>query len=272
MERERAVFCRPPRGGPREATAGPFTKFGFYDNTMRVKKLLYRATVSSLLFFILFFLSAIIFSQVLLKSEVVTVPDIVGKTVAQARADLAKKDLSLAQKGTEPSDRLDKGLISRQDPAPGSRIRNTTAVQVLTSSGSGTVTVPDLAGKPLDEALTLLQAAGLTKGKLTQVHTPRLPAGRILDQKPALGAVVERNFPVGILLSQGDLDDRYVMPDIIGLRADRVIARLNAWGFKVADIRYVYYPGAPAGLIVRQDPPNGFRVQRRNRITMEVSR
>ena len=239
---------------------------------MRVKKLLYRAAVSSLLFLNLFFLSAVIFSQVLLKSEVVTVPDVVGKTVAQARADLARKDLSLAQRGTEPNDRLEKGLVSRQDPAPGSRVRNTTPVQVLTSSGSGTVTVPDLVGKPLDEALTLLQAAGLTKGRLTQVHTPRLPAGRILDQKPGLGTVVERNFPVGLLLSQGDLDERYVMPDLIGFRADRVVARLNAWGFKVADIRYVYYPGAPAGLIVKQDPPNGFRVQRRNRITLEVSR
>jgi beta-lactam-binding protein with PASTA domain len=62
------------------------------------------------------------------------------------------------------------------------------------------------------------------------------------------------------------------MPDLIGRRADGVIARLNAWGFKVADIRYVYYPGAAAGLIVRQDPPNGFRVQKRNRVSFEVSR
>ena len=236
------------------------------------KKFLFNAAVSSLLFLILFFLSAIIFSQVLLKSEVVTVPDLVGKTVAQARADLQKKDLSLAQKGSEPNDRLEKGLIARQEPSAGSRIRNTTIVQVFTSSGSGVITVPDLASKTLDEALTILQAAGLTKGKLTQVHTPRLPAGRILNQRPAQGTVVERGFPVGILLSQGNLDERYVMPDLIGLRADGVIGRLNAWGFKVADIRYVYYPGADAGLIVKQVPPNGFRIEKRNRISLEVSR
>jgi beta-lactam-binding protein with PASTA domain len=236
------------------------------------KKLLFNVAVSSLLFFILFFLSAVIFSQVLLKSEVVTVPDLAGKTVTQARADVSKKDLSLAQKGTESSDRYERGLIARQEPPAGSKIRVTTVVQVFTSSGSGTVAVPDLAGKTLDEALTLLQGGGLTKGKMTQVHTPRLPAGRILAQKPEPGSVVERNFPVGLLLSQGDLDARYIMPDLIGRRADAVIGRLNAWGFKVADIRYVYYPGAPAGLIVKQDPPNGFRVQKRNRISVEVSR
>jgi beta-lactam-binding protein with PASTA domain len=236
------------------------------------KRFLFQASVSVLLFLILFFLSAIIFSQILLKSEVVSVPDLVGKTVAQARADLNKKDLSLALKGTESNDRLEKGLITRQEPAAGSRIRTTTPVQVLTSSGSGTVTVPDLAGKPLEEALSLLQAGGLTRGRITQVHTPRLPAGRLLAQKPSPGTVVERGSPVGLLLSQGGLDERYVMPDLIGRRADVVIDRLNAWGFKIADLRYVYYPGALAGLIVKQDPPNGFCVQKRNRISFEVSR
>jgi len=236
------------------------------------KRFLFQAAVSVLLFLNLFFLSAIIFSQVLLKSEVVTVPDLVGKTVTQARADLAKKDLSLALRGTESNDQIVKGLISRQEPSPGARIRTTTPVLVLTSSGSGVVAVPDLAGKPLEEALTLLQAAGLTRGKLTQVHTSRLPAGRLLAQKPGPGAVVERGFPVGLLLSQGNLDSRYIMPDVIGRRADAVIDRLSAWGFKVADLRYVYYPEAVAGLIVKQDPPNGYCVQKRNRISFEVSR
>jgi beta-lactam-binding protein with PASTA domain len=236
------------------------------------KRFLFNAALSALLFLILFFLSAVIFSQVLLKSEVVSLPDLTGKPVAQARAELRKKDLTLVPKGTESSDRVEKGLIVRQDPAAGSRIRLTTVVQVFTSSGSGTVAVPDLAGKTLDEALTLLQAAGLTKGKLAQVHTPRRSAGRIMDQRPAAGTVVERSFPIGLLLSQGDVDDRYIMPDLINRRADGVIGRLDAWGFKVADIRYVYYPGAAAGLIVKQYPLSGFCIEKRNRISLEVSR
>src|SRR5512136_2053022 len=126
------------------------------------KKFLFNTALSSLLFLILFFLSAVIFSQVLLKSEIVTVPDLSGKAVPQARSELQKKDLTLAQKGTESNDRFEKGLIVRQDPAAGSKVRITRVVQVFTSSGSGTVIVPDLSGKTLDEALTLLQAAGLT--------------------------------------------------------------------------------------------------------------
>jgi serine/threonine-protein kinase len=236
------------------------------------KKFFYNLALSSLLFLILFFLSAVIFSQVLLKSEAVTVPDLTGKTVSQARTELAKKDLSVAMNGAESSDRWEKGLIVRQDPAPGSKIRVTKVVKVRTSSGSESVAVPDLVGKSLDEGLTLLQAAGLVKGKLTQVHTSRLPAGRVLAQKPEPGSVADRNSQVGLLISQGDLDDRYIMPDLIGRRADKVIGRLNELDFKIADIRYVYYPGASAGIIVTQNPPNGFRVQKRSRISLEVSR
>ncbi|MCJ7486345.1 MAG: PASTA domain-containing protein [Candidatus Aminicenantes bacterium] len=236
------------------------------------KRILYNLAVSSLLFLILFFLSAVIFSQVLLRSEAVTVPELTGMTVAQARTELAKKDLSIDQKGTESSDRWDRGLIVRQDPAAGSKIRVTKVVRVKTSSGSEKVTVPDLVGKSLDEALTMLQAGSLAKGHLTQIHTPRSPAGRILDQKPEPGSIVERNIPVGLLLSQGDVDDRFIMPDLIGRRADRVIGRLKALDFKVADVRYVYYPGVESGIVVKQDPPNGFRVQKRNRISLEVSR
>ncbi len=237
------------------------------------KRFLFNAAVATLSFLILFVLSAVIFSQVLLKSEVVSVPDLTGKAVAQARAELQKKDLTLAEKGREASDEVKKGLIVRQTPAPVSRIRVTRIIEVWTSSGSGTVTVPDLAEKTLDEALTLLQAAGLKKGPITQVHTARLPAGKILEQQPSPGTVVERDFSVGLLLSQGGLDPIFMMPDLlVGLRADSVIGRFDAWGFKVADIRYVYYPGAPAGLIVGQDPKPGFPVRRRARISLEVSR
>ncbi len=236
------------------------------------KKILYNLALSSLLFLILFFLSAVIFSQVLLKSEDVTVPDLTGMTVGQARAELTKKDLSVAQDGIESSDRWEKGLIVRQDPVAGSKIRVTKVVTVITSSGSENVAVPDLVGKSLDDGLTMLQAAGLVKGKLTQVHTTRLPAGRVLAQKPEPGSVVDRNSQVGLLISQGDLDGGYIMPDLIGLRVDGVIARLKDLDFKVTDIRYVYYPGAAAGIIVKQDPTNGFRVQKRSRISLEVSR
>jgi beta-lactam-binding protein with PASTA domain len=237
-----------------------------------LKRIHYRLALSSLLFLIVFFLAAIVFSQVILKGETVTVPDLTGKTVAQARAELSRKDLSVAQRGSEFDDHLERGLILRQDPAPDSRIRVTEVVQVVTSAGSQQVRVPNLENKSLETALTLLQAGGLFKGKLTQIHTSRYPAGRVIAQKPAPDEAVERNGQVGLLLSQGGREDRYIMPDLIGRKADRVTARLKALDFKVADVHYRYYAGRSSGYILDQFPPAGTRIQKRNLITLEVSR
>ncbi len=236
------------------------------------KSVLFKTALYSLVFLNVFFLTAVVFSQVVLRGETVAVPDITGKTVAQARTELAKKDLSVAQLGSEFSDRLDKGLIIRQDPVPDSRVRVTEAVRVVISAGSQSVRVPNLLNKSLDAALTLLQSGGLYKGRLTQVHTARYPAGRIIAQEPGPDTVAERNAQVGLLLSQGDREDRYVMPDLIGRKADRVMAWLKSIGFKVADVRFRYYPGRSAGFVLDQYPPAGYRVQKRNLITLEVSR
>jgi serine/threonine-protein kinase len=237
------------------------------------KKVLFNLALYSLLFLNFFFLSAIVFSQVILRGETVAVPDLTGRTLAQARTELGKKDLSVALRGTEFSDRWENGLIIKQDPAPDSRIRVTRVVQVTMSSGSERVQVPSLFNKSLESVLTLLQAGGLTKGKLTQIHSSRYAAGRIIAQKPVPEETVERNAPVGLLLSQGARENRYIMPDLLtGLKADRIVARLKSMGFKVADIQYRYYPGRSAGFIIGQFPPPGYKIQKRNLITLEVSR
>jgi beta-lactam-binding protein with PASTA domain len=228
-------------------------------------------SIAGLSLAVLFFLSALVFSRIILKAEEVYLPDLTGKTIAEARGVLQKKDLGLVQKGSEFDDRWERGRIIRQAPAAGSKIRVTAAVQVMVSSGSRKVTVPRLEGKSMDAALPILREAGLVKGCVTQIHTPH-PAGLILAQNPGPSKEVDRNTPVGFLMSQGIWEERYIMPDIIGKRLDAVRIRLEALGFNIGDIRYSYYPGLGKGIIIKQSPPNGYRIQKRNMIMLEVSR
>jgi eukaryotic-like serine/threonine-protein kinase len=225
-----------------------------------------------LIFGNLFFASAIIFSQIILKGETVSVPDLTGKTVAEARAIMTKKDLSVVQRGSDFSDAWDRGRIVRQDPVSGSKIRVMKTIAVVVSSGSRSVSVPALEGKAMETALPVLKDSGLYRGPVSQIHTPRFAAGKILAQTPAAMEEVGRGSAVSFLVSQGDWEERYVMPDLIGRKADRVASLLKDFDFKIGDIRYVYYPGLGKGVIIKQFPPVGYRVQKRNLITLEVSR
>jgi beta-lactam-binding protein with PASTA domain len=62
------------------------------------------------------------------------------------------------------------------------------------------------------------------------------------------------------------------MPDLIGRRAEDVLAALQHSGLKVADVRYRAYPGVAPGIVLRQVPAAGHRVSPRDAIALDVSR
>ncbi len=226
-----------------------------------------------LLWLIVFLLSAILTSRHIEKGDWVAVPELAGKTLTEARADLAGRKLSLQEKGIQPSDRYEKGRIVLQEPPAGSKIRVNRAVRVVISSGSELVEIPQLVGRSLESAAKILVEIGLQRGLLSQIHTAEYAAGRIIAQEPAPSAgLVKRNTPINFLISQGESELKYIMPDLIGKRAGPAIARLNALGFRIADIRQSYYPGLGSGLIIKQFPAQGYPIARRNLITFEVSR
>ena len=180
-----------------------------------------------LLILIFFFGGAVISSQIILRDEMVYVPDVAGKTLDQARQELQKRDLGLAVASYQFSEEVGRGRIISQDPAPGSRLKVNRQIAVVVSSGSEAVIVPLYAGKSLEQATLDMRQKGLSRGPISQIHSRRYPAGRIIAQDPPAQTEVERNHPVGFLVSLGEPETRYMMPDLIGRKVDRVASWLQ---------------------------------------------
>ncbi|MCX7974519.1 MAG: PASTA domain-containing protein [Candidatus Aminicenantes bacterium] len=222
---------------------------------------------------ILFFSSAILTTRLILRGEFVTVPDLRNKTPEEARFELNQRFLSLRLQSTEYHDEIEKGRIIRQEPPAGSKIRTNRTVSVVISAGSELVEIPDLTNKSLERAVQILASSGLARGVIAQIHTPQYPAGRVIAQQPKPGVGrVKRMTPVSLLISQGEREPKFIMPDLIGHKADLIIVQLKNLGFNVANIRSSYYPGLKSGIIIKQSPPHGYPVQKRSLITLEVSR
>ncbi len=220
----------------------------------------------------LFFISAILSFQITLQGEMVTLPDLVGKTIDEAKIELQDEKIHLVQSGVRLHERLERGKIFFQDPPPESKVKLNTEVRVLLSAGKEKVIVPELLGKNLQTIRPILDESGLRAGKISHVHTPKYAAGRIIGQYPPAQAEVGRDTPVSLLVSQGEYEVEYLMPDLIGKRAGIVIGQLENLDFNVGNIRYRYYHGLDSGVIINQHPPPGSKIQKRNRITFEVSR
>ncbi len=62
------------------------------------------------------------------------------------------------------------------------------------------------------------------------------------------------------------------MPDLIGREATAALAGLKAAGLKVADVRYRTYPGVAPGIVLRQVPAAGYRVDGRTPLVLDVSK
>lgn len=235
-------------------------------------KKIYDIVFYTLIVLVLFFLSANISFQVVLTGEMVTLPNLTGRTIEEARKELTEKRLTLVQMGVQFDNRWEQGKIIFQEPSPGSKMKINKTVRVILSAGSERVIAPNFIGKNLQNVPSLLKEAGLRRGKIAQVHSSRYAAGKIIAQQPQAFEEIGRNTPISFLVSQGEREKRYLMPDLIGKRASHVIAQLKAMDFRVGDVRYSYYPGLEAGIIIKQFPPQGFRIQKRNLITMEVSK
>jgi eukaryotic-like serine/threonine-protein kinase len=222
---------------------------------------------------IVFLMSAVVFSRVIQQGEIVSVPDVSGKTLEEAGRDLSRKQLSLQEKGIEFNDRYERGQIISQEPPAGSKIRINHPVRVTVSGGSELVDIPALVGRSLEAASKLLGESGLQRGLISQIHTAQYAAGRIIAQTPAPGGQkIKRTTPINFLVSQGESEPRYLMPDLIGRKAGSSLPRLRELGFRIADVRYAYYPGLDAGFIIKQSPPPGYGISKRSLIALEVSR
>ena len=62
------------------------------------------------------------------------------------------------------------------------------------------------------------------------------------------------------------------MPDLIGFNSSSVSEILRTRGFRVTIVGERSYPGLPAGIVVRQQPPAGFQVVPGNPFSLEISR
>lgn len=208
--------------------------------------------------------------RVALRAREVEVPALVGRTVNEATQQLADVGLGLrVDENQRNDDTVPAGRIRQQEPAPGSRSRSQRTIRVWISAGPRANIVPSLVGQSERSAQMRLEQDGLGVGSVTEFRSPDYPANAIVAQNPAAQS---RAPDVSLLVNRGEEATTYVMSDVIGMDGERAAAALRARGLRVTIVGSQPYPGVPAGVVVRQQPPGGFQVGAGDSISLEVSR
>ncbi len=134
------------------------------------------------------------------------VPGLIGKTVSEAQAALAGRDLVLGEVKYEYSSAQPKDRIFDQDPNKGTTVPKGSAVDVWVSKGPeppNTTTVPNVIGQTLAQAGVTLADASLQTGTVSEAYHPTVPAGQVIGQSPIPGSVVPIASSVNLTVSKG---------------------------------------------------------------------
>ena len=213
----------------------------------------------SLLIFILAsaaFLSGITAMRFAIHSREVTMPNMIGKNVAEANRELAARGLVLRVADRIYSD-IPLNAVVRQSPPPGLQMKVSQQAHVVLSLGKHQMTIPGLEGNSLRASRIELLRDGLQIGEVSNPYLGDVPAETVAMQspRPGEGAISPR---VDLLVSAGSRETAYVMPNLIGLSDAEVQRRLDSANLH----RKITYQAAlqwPHGTVIAQVPAAGTR-------------
>ncbi len=128
----------------------------------------------------------------------VAIPSVVGLSQAEARTTLVNAGFQIGDVTPEDSPSVARGLVTRTDPAADAQAARGSIVTIYTSSGQ--VSVIDVLGQPVEDALNALEQAGL-QGR-PEIVASSEPEGTVIEQNPASGRV-DLGTTIDLLVSSG---------------------------------------------------------------------
>jgi eukaryotic-like serine/threonine-protein kinase len=129
-----------------------------------------------------------------------TIPVLAGKTRDEAEAALRTAGLQVGQITEEQSDHA-RGIVLSSQPRAGQVVPSGTGVDLVLSSGPGELTLPDVVGRELEDARSILEQLGLKVADVRYDSTSTVRPGQVLDQTPAAGTQVASGATITLRVS-----------------------------------------------------------------------
>jgi beta-lactam-binding protein with PASTA domain len=217
-----------------------------------------------------FFVFAGIAMRVAVRARQVTVPDLAGKSVADATNLASGLDLQLRiDEVRRPDAKVPVGFVLGQDPVSGSTVRRMRSVRVWVSAGAHIARAPSLLGETQRSAEIRVAQDGLMIGTVSEIRSALYPPDVVVAQDPPPAT---QTAEIRLLVNRGEDRATYIMPDLIGLNGERAADVMRIRGFRVSITSQSAASAIPPGVVVRQTPAGGYQVHPGDAIALEVSR
>lgn len=180
--------------------------------------------------------SALIAMRLAVHGSEVTVPDLRGKTPAEARRIAEDKGLAAQVESNYYSAVVPQGKILSQIPAAGTLVRRGWEVRLALSLGPQRVAIPQVVGSSQRAAGINIAERGLELSSTGSIKLPGTDAGQVLAQDPPANAADIAAPKMSLLVSDQTSPQAFVMPSFIGQPVGSVTITLQNAGFALGKV------------------------------------
>ena len=197
----------------------------------------------------------------------IAIPDVAGKTVAEAKETLKKANFEIGEEKSEASEKVEEGRIIRTDPDAGTGRKEGTKINLVVSSGKQSFQLSNYIGRKSTDVIAELKQKKVPENliKIEEEESSESEAGTVLRQSPAAGTTYDLSKASTITLTVAKKVTSVAMPSYTGSSLEFTKNNLvQIVGIKEANIEVVEVSTAPAGTaegtVVEQSPKAGEKV------------
>ncbi|MGH3060355.1 MAG: Stk1 family PASTA domain-containing Ser/Thr kinase, partial [Gaiellaceae bacterium] len=198
-------------------------------------------------------------------SEPVSVPNVEGieRQLAVERIERAGLQAEVEE---QASSDVEANFVISQSPDAGARIAQGETVTIVVSTGPRLVQVPRVVGLTFEEAIEVLEDAGLDWRRVN-VFSPQ-EEGIVASQNPRADEQVEEGTEIVIRVSQGT--EQVAVPDVLDQTEESARQELQQEGFEVSVVE-APDDDTPEGLVSAQNPDPGIQADRGSTVQITIS-
>ena len=183
-----------------------------------------------------------------------TVPDVSGKTVAEARAIIEDQDLQVGDEKEEYSDSVLEGYVIRTNPNAGAQKKENGKIDLVVSKGPSTFEMPDYTGMSREDAENDLKTNYKLSSKfisIEEVETNEAKPGIVIEQSPTAGQKYDLTSNTKVVLKVSKESNSIELQSYVGSDYEFAVSNLvQIYGVKEANIERKTTSHLPAGVEV----------------------
>jgi beta-lactam-binding protein with PASTA domain len=258
-------------------------------------KSFFRLVLLALVLLVVALMSALTAMRFAIHGREVAVPDLVGKTPAEARRMADTGGFQMDVERQYYSATVPEGKILSQLPAPGTKVRRGWQIRVAESLGPQRVEIPNVLGESQRAAEINILRRGQDEGAEAQIGMRGPPVDQVLGQSPPPNASGIAAPKISLLTTQSAPPQAFLMPNFTGQALGGVTLILEDEGFRLgnvtiapsatsprpptADFSVATSPPAPpapppeptpASVIISQSPAPGAKIVVGSAVNLEV--